>query len=52
MDIINRITQDEFLKGVRKQRSLIRKLLAGEKRRNEVLTELVRQRYGWMSGQI
>lgn len=52
MDIINRITQDEFLKGVRKQRSLIRKLLAGEKRRNEVLTELVRQRYGWMIGKF
>ena len=48
----DRITQDEFLKGVQKQRSLIRKLLAGEKRRNEILTELARQRYGWMKGKF
>lgn len=48
----DRITQDEFLKGVQKQRSLIRKLLAGERRRTEVLTELARQRYGWMIGKF
>ena len=48
----DRITQDEFLKGVQKQRSLIRKLLAGEKRRSEVLTDLARQRYGWMKGKF
>lgn len=48
----DRITQEEFLKGVQKQRSLIRKLLAGERRRTEVLTELARQRYGWMIGKF
>ena len=48
----DRITQDEFLKGVQKQRSLMRKLLASEKRRSEVLTDLARQRFGWMKGKF
>lgn len=46
------MTHEEFLKGVQKQRSLIRKLLAGEKRRSEVLTDLALQRYGWMIGKF
>lgn len=52
MNTIDRITQDEFLKGVQKQRSLMRKLLASEKRSSEVLTELARQRFGWMKGKF
>lgn len=48
----DRITQDEFLKGVQKQRSLMRKLLASEKRRSEVLTDLALQRFGWMKGKF
>lgn len=48
----DRISQEAFLQGVKKQQSLIRKLLAGGKRRNEVLTELACERYGWMTGKF
>lgn len=48
----DRISQDNFLKGVKKQQAIIRQLFASKKRRNEVLSDLARQRYGWMTGKF
>ena len=46
------MTQQEFLNGVKKQQSLIRKLLASKKRRNEVMTELARERFASLIGKF
>lgn len=48
----DRISQDDFLSGIRKQQAIIRKLFASKKRRNEVMTDLARKRFGWMIGKF
>jgi len=46
------ISQDDFLQGVKKQQSLVRKLFASHKRRNECIDELTKQRYGHLVGKF
>lgn len=48
----DRISQDDFLSGIRKQQAIIRKLFASKRRRNEMMTDLARKRYGWMIGKF
>lgn len=44
--------QEEYLTGIKKQQSLIRKLFTNRKRRSEVIDELTRQRYGHLIGKF
>lgn len=52
MNTKDRISQDDFLSGIRKQQAIIRKMFASKKRRNEMMTDLARKRYGWMIGKF
>lgn len=44
--------QEEYLAGIKKQQSLIRKLFANRKRRSEVIDELTRERYDHLRGKF
>lgn len=44
--------QEEYLSGIKKQQSLIRKLFANRKRRSEVIDEITRERYGHLRGKF
>ena len=44
--------QEEYLTAIKKQQSLIRKLLANRKRRSEVIDELTRERYDHLRGKF
>ena len=44
--------QEDFLSAIKKQQSLIRKLLANRKRRSEVIDELAKERYGHIVGKF
>ena len=48
----DRISQDDFLCGIRKQQAIIRRLFESKRHRNEMMTDLARQRYGWMIGKF
>lgn len=44
--------QEEYLSGIKKQQSLIRKLFANRKRRSEVIDEITRERYDHLRGKF
>lgn len=44
--------QEEYLAGIKKQQSLIRKLFANRKRRSEVIDELTKERYDHLRGKF
>lgn len=46
------MNNNDYLIAVSKQRALIRRLLASEKRRSDVLTKLVRERYAGLIGKF
>ena len=47
-----KMKQGEYLTAIKKQQSLIRKLFASKKRRQECVNEITRERYGHLIGKF